>query len=501
MCYGNGACVFYGGLSHGHFSLRLLRSFSWLIVAAYGIWAPPAAADPPVPDRVDLIQYVSLALRYSDSAANVQDDLFSSRLGVDLAKTEFNTRLVPLASFRFGTGTGSQQLGLEARRTNEFGTTFATGLAASKLTSNTVSIQNSYNSRAFVRLSQGLFRAWGKTYNRFGLTLSELQRREQELRGRRERQDIMLNAVQRFYAAVLSEHLVRKSRQALERASRHLEAARARQSVGLVSKVDVYRAELARLTAEDALMNQIRADQRNREQLHELLATPNIDMLRLDEDIAHMTPVIPEDWEDNLLEYRSDWQAHLVDLDIANLSLHRAERDTLPDIVLEFVLEREGFANSFDDSLGLDDTDWSLQLQLRSSLQLYEEKAALERERLTRSRLLREGQTDKRKIYREARDAMEDLAAEQRRHRINLQRLEQARQAIELSEIRYRRGLSSNLDVLDAEAAFSTAEVNILRTQVDYNIAVVRLGHALGILDIPWIQASLVPVPAPVAAR
>ncbi|TDJ72354.1 MAG: hypothetical protein E2O38_04915 [Proteobacteria bacterium] len=58
------------------------------------------------------------------------------------------------------------------------------------------------------------------------------------------------------------------------------------------------------------------------------------------------------------------------------------------------------------------------------------------------------------------------MIAEDRRHRVSRERLKQAKKALKLADIRYRRGLSNNLDVLDAEAAYSAAELDILRTLV-----------------------------------
>lgn len=480
------------GLSNGRV---LLRSFPLLCGLIALVCGTPvfAASGTDAPHQLSLVEYVTLALRDSDSARNIQDSLSLTQLGTEGAEFEFETRLVPVAQLRLGANQGTQTLGLEAQRTIEFGTTFATGVASQKIKSDNFEVTNPYSTRAFVRISQGLFRRWGKTYNRAPLTVAELEQQKDKLLAHRERQSLIVDAVQRFYATLLSQRLVEKSKQALIRAAKHLEAADSRQSAGLVSKVDVYRAELARLAAENALKDRWRAQRSNAERLHELLALRDVEVLRLEDQIIAMTPVIPDDWEEALPQYRSDWRAHLTDIEIAELSLYRAERNLHPDLALSLVLERQGFGDSYSESTNLDQPDWSVQLELRSSLHLTEEKMALTRERIRRSKIARQTQALKRSIYREAREAFEDLAAEERRHRIGGERLEQAKLALELSQIRYQRGLSSNLDVLDAEAAYSQAELDILRTLVAYNVASVRLGHALGILDLAWMEASLQP--------
>ena len=116
---------------------------------------------------------------------------------------------------------------------------------------------------------------------------------------------------------------------------------------------------------------------------------------------------------------------------------------------------------------------------------------ALDREHLKAGKLRRQSESLKRKIKREVRNAFDDLTAEARRQYLSTQKFELAKNALELAKIRYERGISDNLDILDAETAFSEAELDILRAKVTYNITAVRLAHALGILNLEWLRLSL----------
>ena len=55
-----------------------------------------------------------------------------------------------------------------------------------------------------------------------------------------------------------------------------------------------------------------------------------------------------------------------------------------------------------------------------------------------------------------------------------------ARRTLELSQIRYKEGLTSNLEVLDAERALASVRLDLLRAERDCLSAVVRLSRALG---------------------
>jgi len=479
-------------LYNNYFSSSFAIGGLIFLLASYPLISANASSESP--DKLDLIQYVSLSLERSDAAFNLKDTLIFSGFDVLLAENQFQTHLIPLANFGVSTTTGTQTLGIEARRTNEFGTTFSAGVVGTQFNSNNIAIENDYSTRAFIRLSQGLFRRWGRDYNRSGLTAAEIEQRKAQMIARKKRQDIILSSVRAFYQSLLSFQLVDKTEQALTRVQKHLESARARQSVGLVSMVDVYRAELALLDMENNLKDQRRIHVRNMEDLHERLALELSNGLIIERNITRITPVIPEDWAQRLLEYRPDWQVHIIEREKSRLSMYRSEQNLLPDLSLNVLLEKIGVGNSIEDASKLEQNNWAVQLELASTLDKLKEKTELARERNKTARLVRNGRALKRHIQREARDAFEDIVAEDRRHRISRERFTQAEKALELSKIRYQRGLSSNLDVLDSEVAYSKAELDILNTLVAYNIAAVRLGRSLGILDLNWLKISLKPI-------
>lgn len=444
--------------------------------------------------KLGLVDFVSRTLVRNDQALDIKDSLVTAQLNTSVENHKFTTQIVPLANIGAGTAAETLALGLEARRNTEFGTEFSLGVVSEKVSSDKYVVENSHNTRAFMRVSQGLFRRWGHDYNRFGLTVAELEQQKADIVAHSTQQDLILSAVQTFYQVVLARHLLLKTEQALVRREEHLEAARSRQQVGLVSMADVYRAELALLDLETSLKNQQRAYSSSLEEIYEDLAIENTGMLELNEQVTRITPTIMNDWEQQVLSYRPDWRMHIIDRQITNLSLHRAERDLLPDVSLELSLEQQGLGNDFEESSQLDDTNWSVRLQLNSTFERFQEKTAVTREKLRVNRLLRQGRALKRRIYRETGQALEELKAEDRRHSVSRERFAQAEKGLELAKIRYNRGLSSNLEVLDSEIAYTNAELDILRTLMDYNVAAVQLAHAMGILDVEWIKGSLEPI-------
>lgn len=448
----------------------------------------PAAAE----ESLGLLQTIDLALTQSDAAYDLRDNLLLSRMDIDTAAHHFDTKLVPLTNFGIRQGTGSQQLGLELRKETDTGSSIAYGMVGNRIDDSTgYVVENTTNAKAYVRVSQGLFRRWGAKYNLSDLTVAQLREKEEEIKSERARQTLILAAVKKYYELALAEQLLVKVEQAVARSREHLDSAVSRQSVGLVSKADVYRAELAVLDAESARENQLRQQQRGEDAFREMIRTADDQAIQLAETIDKMVPVISESWQEDLLLTRLDWQAYRVSVEINEAETFKAKQDLAPDIGLSLVLEQRGEGDSTADAMSLDETNWAVQLEMMSTFDRFNERGVLLRKKIEKAKLQRGKEALQRKIGREAREAFQDLLAEERSHQINIKRLEQARMALDLAKTRYEQGLSDNLAVLDAESAYSEAEINISRSMAAYNIAATTLAYNLGVLDRQWVAMSL----------
>lgn len=440
----------------------------------------------------ELVEFVKLAMVQSNVALDVRDSRTLSGLDVKVAEHQFETRIVPLTTIGFTQGTGSQQLGMEFQREMEAGTEVAYGVVGDRVDENSeYVIENTTSARAFVRISQGLFRRWGEKYNLTGVHVAHMRSGLNELSAVQTLQTLILDTSRKYYSLLLEDHLLTKSEQALERSKEHLNSAKSRQSVGLVSKVDVYRAELAALSAENAWHNQIRARQRALDDFREHLGLHEDSKLDWQEPIDKIMPIVPEEWEETIFDNRLEWRRYLANAQILQREMYKAERDLLPDVGLSFTVEQRGEGDSIDEAVELDETNWSFQVRMNSPFSSLPEESALLRKKMEQAKLRREGATLKRKIIREVKDGLADLQTAERQHQVNRRQLEQAELALDLAKIRYEKGLSDNLDMLDAEAALSDAELAISRSLVEYNNAAIHLAYVMGILNTDWLQMSV----------
>ena len=102
---------------------------------------------------------------------------------------------------------------------------------------------------------------------------------------------------------------------------------------------------------------------------------------------------------------------------------------------------------------------------------------------------------DKRKLYNLLKKEIEELFNdfENIRETLTIQKLreEEARESLKIAQIRYERGLSSNLDVMDAESNLLNAQISSVGALVRYNSAMFKLARELNILDINFVNKVL----------
>ena len=465
------------------------RRHAWLILPL--AMSLTTQAHPGLAQAIDEIRFAALALQKSGEALDAEDELALSRMNVDMAETDFSLRLVPLANIGFQTAAANQKVGVEARRRTMFGANIAVGASASRITYNEFSVSKPDTVQTYVRISQGLLRNWGVRYNRAGLTLAELELQKQKILNRKKRQQIILNALEKYYRLLIAREALKQSKQDLKRLRRHLDAVRARVKAGLAPKSDELQSRIALLNAENAAQSDQLALQAARDNFFEQLnSSPSDDYAPRDE-IVLFTPVIPENWSKLLPDGSPDWQAWLTDKKMLDLKLFRARRRLLPDLSLNVTAARRGTEATFAEAARLKKTDWSIQFSLNSPIAEKRDKLALQRELLRYRQFERGGPALKRKIRRAARRALAALRVAETRLDISRQKRDKAAQAVDLARLRYRRGLDSNLSVLDAEHTYSQAIMDYLRARTDYNLAAARLAQALGILDMNWLRLSL----------
>ena len=474
MAYEYNAVVYAAGnlSSIFHKALVILLSLLCLILS-----------EPAYPQTLSLNEYVKNVLEYSNEAYSIESELQISDISKNIAEQRFEFEWTPSSQTSVSDGQNNVSMGIEGTRKTTWGPEFTVGVNRS--------FSGDDITTSYVEVNLGLFRSWGQRYIRSPLTIAEFSHNKVLLSATKREQELILSAIITYYQLGESRLLLRQSRESVERARRNLEVAESRQKLGLTDKVDVYRAELSLLDSRESHKRQQRSANRSNRTYTDLLggsqAAPTKGESEIDQKLLTMSALYPQAWEDRIFSLNIDWQLHLIDREIAEQNLHVAGKNTYPD--LQFFMSADN--THFQDSLREEDLDWTVGLRVSSSFSLSQERSVFNQERIRYQQLLRHETQLQRDIIAETRDAIGDYESISQRVKITETKLDQAEKALELTSLRFQRGLSSNLDQIETQESLNLAEVSVVRQRIERSLQAARIALTMGILTPSWLDESL----------
>ena len=211
----------------------------------------------------------------------------------------------------------------------------------------------------------------------------------------------------------------------------------------------------------------------------------------LEDNIKTFKFIMPPHFLYVALQARSDWQKHLLDDKLIKLELMKARKQLMPDIRLsvtakKYFDEYETIAGDLNQNI-----NWNVGLSYNTAFDFSREENALARQIIRNREHERNRAQLKRTIIQEIDDAIDNLNLAQDRTMIATERLLQSEKAVELSKLRFERGLSNNLDLVEAENAYQASNIDVLNQTIQVNLSKVLLAEKLGILDIKWLENAL----------
>lgn len=302
----------------------------------------------------------------------------------------------------------------------------------------------------------------------------------QEENYRKELNDLKLSVKEAFYNALLAEELIRLNRESEIRLEKHLEQTRTLYENGLASRLDLLRSEVQLSNLRPQVIQ----------------AENSLRMAR--SSLALLTGL--EEKEAKSLRPRGELTYTGVEANLER-SVERAlsERPEIRIIRHQKTLAEEGvtaarsasypqvsatYNRRLEHPHGIRD-EWgsSWNLMVNVSLPLFRGFSTYSEIEKARSRLsqLEHSESLLRETIRlDVENAYYTLLQEEETIAAFRKNAEQAGEALDIAETRYRSGLITNLEFMDAELSYMQAQVNLLRSKADYIIAVSRLRQASG---------------------
>jgi outer membrane protein len=280
-----------------------------------------------------------------------------------------------------------------------------------------------------------------------------------------------------YYTVILNEKVIELIQGAIERDKTLIEASQALLNAGLVTKRDVFSAEISYAKDLAKLVNAEANLESARNAFLGVLGLPigqevvlrekdiGFQPIRLDTEkwIATATGNRPEIMEIDELLNKS-----LLDIKVAKNLL-------LPQVDLVGSYGRSQIGSTFGRSLDFHGQGWGAGLIFSVPLGNVAAKSTLARAGIEQSRLQQELLQRKRLVEQEVRAAVIKLRSSAERMKARSMIVEQARGKMEVSQGRFALGLATNLDIIDAQEDLLDAETDLLQAVVDYNIGIAEL--------------------------
>jgi outer membrane protein TolC len=328
-----------------------------------------------------------------------------------------------------------------------------------------------------VRVVQPLLRGGGVVVATRPIRDAEFDLGVEEARLRAEILRITAATKSAYYNVVLAERIIVLIEEAIQRDKTLIEASKALFEAGIVTKRDVFSAELSLARDSKSLVDA----QANRavatNVLLDTLGLPFATQVALlDKDLS-IQPVQMEleRWIATALTNRPEIVEFEQKLGKSSLSIRVARNTVFPQLDLVGLYEKAQNASVFGRSFDLQGQAWSVGLVFSVPIGNVAAKAALTSAETGFTLLQQELLQTKRQIELEVRTNVIQLRQSLERIQPLTVEIEQAKGKLDIAKARFALGQATNFDITDAQETLLDAERELLEAVVEYNIALARL--------------------------
>ena len=463
-----------------------------LVLSGAVLGAPPQTQDPgddsvaPTPGvaTVSLGAAVATALQQNFGLLSAADNVSTSRMRATVARAQFYPKLVP----SYGHTTFGPSMELDVTQKLPWtGASLSAEAGFRPSIDDAVALPRASNARLV--LTQPLMRGLGPNAAHYDLRNSQRSRESQERTFELTRQRVAIQATSAFYQVILQRQLLAVARQSLKRSESLQRASEARLQVGLVSKLDVFRAELQASQAQESMLRAETSLQTALENFRSILglaATEAVEPEAVDlPDIAASEPLEPIDvLVARGQQTRIDLTESRDQVEDARRTASLARQNLLPRLDLNFSMTQLGLGTTFGNAWKAGDRRFGVFLSSSYPLERSgqaADRAEAELKLVGRQRDLRHQQLQ---IELEVRSAARDLARLAKSIELQRKAVDIAEQQRQLATLRYQRGLASNFDVVDAEGSLVVARSALVGLLTSHRVARYELLRATGSLDV-----------------
>ena len=299
----------------------------------------------------------------------------------------------------------------------------------------------------------------------------------EETRLKAEVLNVVAGAKSAYYTTVLAEKIIEVTKEAIHRDQTLIEASQALLQAGLVTKRDVYSAEISHAKDRAKLVSAQADLELAKNALLDLLGLPiatEVSLLSRDLGVRPV-PLELEKWVASAISNRPEILEIGESLEKSVLNIRVARNTLLPqvDFVASYRRAQSGFTvgRAFD----FGGHGWSAGLVFSVPLGNVAAKSTLVQAEIEQTRLKRELVQLERQVELEVRAVVVKLSRSLERMQALKTIVDQAEGKLEVAKAQFALGLVTNKDITDAQEDLLDAETDLLKAIVDYNVGLAEL--------------------------
>jgi len=317
-----------------------------------------------------------------------------------------------------------------------------------------------------------------------GLQLAEAGYKIAKENYKKAQYDLVYNVVSTYYGVLKASKMNTLAQDTLDMSRSHLKQVKAMLDAGTATRADVLRVEVQVANNEVGLMKADNGLILAKDAFNNILGRDlETEVALSDKEIASeiVTPKSGKDCLVMAFENKPDWKIYKLNKQMTANSKDIAWSGYLPS----FALIGESKANRTDypesDELDADIYDntvmasaqWTLFDGMARESRIKEANANL-------AALEANEESIRNGIILEVKDACLNLESSVKMIKSAKKAVDLARENYRISRERYRTGAGSNLEMIDAETAYTEAQTNLYQAQFDYQVAKAKVNQAIG---------------------
>ena len=327
-----------------------------------------------------------------------------------------------------------------------------------------------------VNLSQPLYTA-GRLSNAYGVQASSLDASKLQLD--RARQELQLQVVETFYAALMNEQGVRVADQQIELQTKQLSLAKARFAAGSVARLDVLQAEVELANSKARRIQAKAAVDTAYQALRTVLSLPQSQALALRGSLDERPETPTRATLDAALPSRPDLRAFAARKDMAQHSVALANAEWKPSLSLMGNLQYQD--DGFDSLMRTDNQSYTMGIALRVPLFAAPASAA---KRAVANAQVKQSEhgliaaTDAARLEVESAwttfEAADEVVTTQEKA------LELARESVSIAQVSYENGVITSAELNDAQVRLLQTEWFLMQAKYNRIVAAAKARTAAG---------------------